>query len=93
MSGKLKANYSTGETSVLLPGDFLDQSKEIQSALLKGWIQELINQLNAAAEHETAIFEKVAVEQDEPLPAHDKVAEPQELAAEKPKKGSKKAGK
>lgn len=93
MSGKLKANYNTGETQVILPGDFLDLTRDIQEALLKGWIQELINQLNAAAAHETAILEKVAVEQDEPLPPHDKVVEPQDEAAEKPKKGGKKAAK
>jgi hypothetical protein len=68
MSGELKADYQTGETQVIMPTDFIDQPRHIQQAFLKGWIQNLIDQLNAAAEHE------VAPEQDEPLPYVDKVA-------------------
>lgn len=64
MSGKLKANYQTGETQVLLPADFLGLPRDIREAVLKNWVQNLIDQLNATLEHETAILDKVAVEQD-----------------------------
>lgn len=78
MSGKLKANYQTGETQVILPADFLDLSAEVQQSLLRGWIQGLSDHLT---------FElppaEVVVEAD--------VAEVQEPAEEKPKRTSKKA--
>jgi hypothetical protein len=83
MSGKLKANYSTGETQVLLPFEFHDLKAEIRQELLKGWINSLIKELNLCA----APAEEVAEAQDEPLPPHDKVAEPQ--VEEKPKRGRK----
>ncbi len=90
MSGKLKADYQTGETQVILPADFLGQPRHVQQVFLKGWIQNLIDQLNAAAEHETAILEKVAVEQDD---APDEVAAEQDDTplppTDKPKRGKK----
>lgn len=79
MSGKLKANYQTGETQVILPADFLDLNAETRQALLKGWVQGLIDHLNGEAQQP----EEVAEQQDEPPPPHDKVAEPQ---VEKPKR-------
>jgi hypothetical protein len=93
MSGKLKADYQTGETQVILPADFLSQPRHIQQAFLKGWIQNLIDQLNAAVEHETAILEKVAVEQDEAQEQTQEVAAEQDDTplppTDKPKRGKK----
>lgn len=78
MSGKLKANYQTGETQVILPADFLDLPRDIREAVLKNWVQNLIDQLNATLEHQTAVLDKVAVEQDEAQEQTQEVAEEQD---------------
>jgi hypothetical protein len=93
MSGKLKANYQTGETQVILPSDFLDLPRDIREAVLKNWVQNLIDQLNATLEHQTAVLDKVAVEQDEAQEQTQEVAAEQDDTplppTDKPKRGKK----
>lgn len=76
MSGKLKANYNTGEGQVLLPFEFHDADVKVREALLKDWINGLIDELNlcmAPVEPQ----EDVAELEEIPLPPHNKVAAPQ----------------
>jgi hypothetical protein len=93
MSGKLKADYTTGETQVILPADFLNLPRDIREAVLKNWVQNLIDQLNATLEHKTAVLDKVAVEQDEAQEQTQEVAAEQEDVplppTDKPKRGKK----
>lgn len=92
MSGKLKANYQTGETQVLLPFEFHNLDKESRVVLLKNWIQGLIDELNSVSAEPKAEGD-VAELEDIPLPPTDKVAEPQVEAEAKPKRAAKKAAK
>jgi len=86
MSGKLKANYQTGEAQVLLPFEFHNLDKEVRVVLLKNWIQGLIDELNSVSAEPSA-EEDVAELEEVLLPPHDKVTEPK--VQEKPKRGRK----
>jgi len=88
MSGKLRANYQTGETQVLLPFEFHNLDKEARIVLLKNWIQGLIDELNSVSEEPKAEPQEDVAELEEvPLPPHDKITEPK--VQEKPKRGRK----
>jgi hypothetical protein len=94
MSGKLKANYQTGETQVLLPFEFHNLDKEARVVLLKNWIQGLIDELNSVSEEpKSEPQEDVAELEETPLPPTDKVAAPKVEAEAKPKRAAKKVGK
>jgi hypothetical protein len=76
MSGKLKANYNTGEGQVLLPFEFHDADAKTREALLKCWINGLLDELNLCMAP-TEPQEDVAELEDIPLPPHDKITHTQ----------------
>ena len=76
MSGKLKANYHTGEGRVLLPFEFHDADAKVREALLKDWINGLIDELNLCM-IPAKPQEDVAELEDTPLPPHDKITQTQ----------------
>lgn len=41
MSGKLKADYTTGEGSVILPPEFMALPKEVKRKLLQAWLDQI----------------------------------------------------
>lgn len=76
MSGKLKANYHTGEGRVLLPFEFHDADAKVREALLKDWITGLLNELNLCV-IPVGSQGDVAELEDIPLPPHDKITQTQ----------------
>jgi len=76
MSGKLKANYQTGEGQVLLPFEFHNADAKIREAVLKCWINGLLDELNLCLIPVESQGD-VAELEDIPLPPHDKITQTQ----------------
>jgi len=81
MSGKLKANYNTGEGQVLLPFEFHNADAKTREAVLKCWINGLLDELNLCMTPADPQGD-VAELEDTPLPPHDKITQTQ-LEADK----------